>query len=57
MKYFERLALAQLKSITNPLLDPLQFAYRANRSVGDKENMALHFSLVHLDSSGSYIYI
>ncbi|KAK3562016.1 hypothetical protein QTP86_024486 [Hemibagrus guttatus] len=30
MKSFERLVLAYLKNITGPLLDPLQFAYRAN---------------------------
>ncbi len=33
MKSFERLILAYLKDTTRPLLDPLQFAYRANRSV------------------------
>ncbi|KAK3523875.1 hypothetical protein QTP70_012940 [Hemibagrus guttatus] len=32
MKSFERLVLAYLKNITGPLLDPLQFAYRANSS-------------------------
>ncbi|KAI3356004.1 hypothetical protein L3Q82_017277 [Scortum barcoo] len=31
MKSFERLVLAHLKDITGPLLDPLQFAYWANR--------------------------
>ena len=31
MKTFETLVLSHLKDITNPLLDPLQFAYRANR--------------------------
>ncbi|KAK3541768.1 hypothetical protein QTP86_003515 [Hemibagrus guttatus] len=31
MKSFERLVLAYLKDITGPLLDPHQFAYRANR--------------------------
>ncbi|RCU34471.1 hypothetical protein DVA81_19570, partial [Acinetobacter baumannii] len=35
MKSFERLVLSHLKSITDPLLDSLQFAYRANRSVDD----------------------
>ncbi|KAL0181926.1 hypothetical protein M9458_021301, partial [Cirrhinus mrigala] len=30
MKSFERLVLTYLKDITGPLLDPLQFAYRAN---------------------------
>ncbi|KAL0195121.1 hypothetical protein M9458_008693, partial [Cirrhinus mrigala] len=32
IKSFERLVLAYLKDITGPLLDPLQFAYRANSS-------------------------
>ncbi|KAL0194637.1 hypothetical protein M9458_008209, partial [Cirrhinus mrigala] len=30
MKSFEKLVLAYLKNITGPLLDPLQFACRAN---------------------------
>ncbi|KAK3561510.1 hypothetical protein QTP86_006172 [Hemibagrus guttatus] len=57
MKSFERLVLSYLKDITDPLLDPLQFAYRANRSVDDAVNMALHFILEHLDSPGSYARI
>ncbi|KAK3507917.1 hypothetical protein QTP70_002915, partial [Hemibagrus guttatus] len=32
MKSFKRLVLAYLKNITGPLLEPLQFAYRANSS-------------------------
>ncbi|KAK3569663.1 hypothetical protein QTP86_002629 [Hemibagrus guttatus] len=55
MKSFERLVLAYLKNITGPLLDPLQFAYRANRSVNDAVNMGLHFILQHLDKSGTYV--
>ncbi|KAK3536606.1 hypothetical protein QTP86_014466 [Hemibagrus guttatus] len=54
MKSFEHLVLSYLKDIIDPLLDPLQFAYRANRSVDDAVNMALHFILQHLDSPGSY---
>jgi len=45
--------LSHLKAITDLLLDPLQFASRANRSVDDAVNMALHFTLQHLDSSGT----
>ncbi|KAK3519479.1 hypothetical protein QTP70_031480 [Hemibagrus guttatus] len=48
---------AIVPDITDPLLDPLQFAYRANRSVDDAVNMALHFILQHLDSQGSYARI
>ncbi len=54
MKSFERLVLAYLKDTTRPLLDPLQFAYRANRSVDDV-NMWLHFILQHLDRPGTYV--
>ncbi len=57
MKSFERLVLAHLKASTGPLLDPLQFAYRANRSVDDAVNMGLHFILQHLDRPGTYVRI
>ncbi len=40
-----------------PLLDPLQFAYRANRSVDDAVNMGLHYVLQHLDRPGAYVRI
>ncbi len=57
MKSFERLVLAYLKDITGPLLDPLQFAYRANTSVDDVVNMGLHYILQHLDKPGNYARI
>ncbi len=38
-------------------LDPLQFAYRANRSVDDAVNMGLHYVLQHLDRPGTYVRI
>ncbi len=57
MKSFERLVLAYLKDSTGPLLDPLQFAYRANRSVDDAVNMGLHFILQHLDRPRTYVRI
>ncbi len=57
MKSFERLVLAYLKASTRPSLDPLQFAYRANRSVDDAVNMGLHFILQHLDRPGTYVRI
>ncbi len=52
-----RLVLAYLKDISGPLLDPLQFAYRTNRSVDDAVNMGLHFILQHLDIPGTYVRI
>uniref|UniRef100_A0A3B3IDP1 Reverse transcriptase domain-containing protein n=1 Tax=Oryzias latipes TaxID=8090 RepID=A0A3B3IDP1_ORYLA len=57
MKSFERLVLPHLRSFTSPLLDPLQFAYRANRSVDDAIILAIHFILQHLDSPGTYARI
>ncbi len=57
MKSFERLVLAYLKDTTGPLLDPLMFAYRANRSVGAAVNMGLYFILQHLDRPGPYVGI
>ncbi len=57
MKSFERLGLAYLKDITGPLLDPLQFAYRANRSVNDAVNIGLHYLLQHLDRPWTYVRI
>ncbi len=57
MKSFEWLVLAYLKDITGPLLDPLQFAYRANRSLDNVVNMRLHYILQHLDKPGNHARI
>ncbi len=46
-----------MKDITGPSLDPLQFAYRANRSVDDAVNMGLYYVLQHLDRRGTYVRI
>ncbi len=40
LKSFERPVLSYLKAITDPLLDPPQFAYRANWSIDNAVNMA-----------------
>ncbi len=48
---------AYLKDTTGPLLEPLQFAFRANRSVDDAVNMELHFILQHLNKPGTYVMI
>lgn len=42
--------IAYLVSITGSLLNPLQFAYKTNRSVEDTVDMDLHFILRQLDS-------
>ncbi|KAL6116235.1 uncharacterized protein ACO6RY_00902 [Pungitius sinensis] len=54
MKSFERLVLSHLKTLTDPLLDLLEFAYRANRFVGDALNTAFNTiipSLLHVPDS------
>ncbi|XP_060741958.1 uncharacterized protein LOC132856391 [Tachysurus vachellii] len=54
---FEQLVLAHLKSVTEQMLDPLQFAYHVNSSVEDAVNIGLHYILQHLDCPGTYARI
>jgi len=51
------MVLTHLKDITGPSLEPLRFAYRANRSVDDAVNMGLHYVLQYLDRPGAYVRI
>ena len=55
MKCFERVVLAHIKSRMPDTLDPLQYAYRPNRSTSDAITAVLHYSLTHLESKDSYI--
>lgn len=50
IKSFEGLILSHLKDITDALLDPLLYTYRANKSVDDAVNMGLNYILQHLDN-------
>ncbi len=55
MKVFERLLKKHICS-SIPALDPLQFAYRPNRSTDDAISQVLHSSLTHIDSkNGNYV--
>lgn len=56
IKTFEWLVLAQLKKITGHLIEPLQFAYQANRSPDDAVSMGLHYILRYHDCPGSYLW-
>ena len=49
IKCFERLVMAHINTIIPDTLDPLQFAYRPNRSTDDAIFIALHTALSHLD--------
>ncbi len=51
MKVFDRLVKSHICSSIPVTLDPLQFAYRPNRSTDDAISHILHSSLTHIDSS------
>ncbi|KAI4884329.1 hypothetical protein NFI96_003223, partial [Prochilodus magdalenae] len=55
MKCFERLVLRHIKTLLPPSLDPLQFAYRPNRSTDDAISTTLHLALTHLDNRDTYV--
>ena len=55
MKCFERLVMAHINSILPDTLEPLQFAYRLNRSTDDAISIALHTGLSHLDKNNTYM--
>ncbi len=56
MKVFERLLKKHICSSIPATLDPLQFAYRPNRSTDDAISQVLHSFLTHIDSkNGNYV--
>uniref|UniRef100_A0A3B1K1K8 Reverse transcriptase domain-containing protein n=1 Tax=Astyanax mexicanus TaxID=7994 RepID=A0A3B1K1K8_ASTMX len=57
MKCFERLVKDHITSILSPLLDPLQFAYRPNRSTEDAISTVLHLTLEHLEHKNALVRI
>ncbi|KAI4885931.1 hypothetical protein NFI96_031190 [Prochilodus magdalenae] len=54
MKCFERLVMRHINGQLPPSLDPLQFAYRPNRSTDDAITTTLHLALTHLDNKDTY---
>ncbi len=55
-RFFERLLKKHICSSIPATLDPLQFAYRPNRSTDDAISQVLHSSLTHIDSkNGNYV--
>ncbi len=53
MKCFERLVMHNIKTSIPNTLDPLQFAYRPNRSTDDAISSTLHLALTHLENKDS----
>lgn len=55
MKWFEELVKTEILAKTEPLLDPLQFAYRANRGVQDTTATLLNLCLSTLKVVGTML--
>ena len=55
MKCFERMVMAHINTVILETLDPLQFAYRPNRSIEDASSIALQTALSHLDKRNTYV--
>ncbi|XP_031442858.1 lysosomal alpha-glucosidase-like [Clupea harengus] len=55
MKCFERLVKSFICSLLPPTLDPMQFAYRSNRSTDDVIARTMHTALSHLDKGNTYV--
>ena len=55
MKCFERLVKDHITATLSDTLDPLQFAYRPNRSTDDAIAIALHTALPHLDKRNTNV--
>ncbi|XP_077981372.1 uncharacterized protein LOC144436447 [Glandiceps talaboti] len=57
MKCLESIVLTRITDQVKNLTDPLQFAYRANRSVEDAVIALLHQALSHLEQPKSFVRI
>ncbi|KAL0199314.1 hypothetical protein M9458_007854 [Cirrhinus mrigala] len=55
MKCFERLVMHNIKTSLPKHPDPLQFAYRPNRSMDEAISSTLHLALTHLENKDSYV--
>ncbi len=52
---FEKLIRDHICSVLPASLDPLQFAYRSNRSTDDAIAFTLHTALSHLENKNAYV--
>ena len=57
MKCFERLVLNILQKEVSLKLDPLQFAYKAKRSVDDAVLVFMNNALKHLEKPGTFVRV
>ncbi len=54
-KCFEKHVREHICSVLHASLDPLQFAYRSNRSTDDAIAFTLHTALSHLENKNTYV--
>ncbi len=54
-KCFEKLVREHICSVLPASLDPLQFAYRSNRSTDDAIAFTLHTALSHLENKNTHV--
>lgn len=54
MKCLEKILVPLLRADTDPLQDPLQFAYRYRKGTDDAVNSITHLILKHLEDSKAY---
>ncbi len=54
-KSFEKLIRDYICSVLPASLDPLQFAYRSNRSTDNASAFTLHTALSHLENKNTYV--
>lgn len=47
--------MTHIKKTIPDTVDPLQFAYRQNRSTNDAVNNAIHAALTHLEGKDTYV--
>jgi hypothetical protein len=50
------IAIKHINTIIPDTLDPLQFAYRPNRSTDDAISIAFHTALTHMDKRNNYAH-
>src|SRR4029434_2475879 len=55
MKCFKWLVKSLICSLLPPTLDPMQFAYRSNRSTDDAIALTMHTALSHLDKGNTHV--
>lgn len=55
LKCFERTVMTYTKKTIPDNMDPLQFAYRQNRSTDDTVNTAIQTDLTHLEGKDTYV--